>query len=137
MKAMLSSEFVRFLAVGGFAAGINFISRIILNEYMSFRWAVFVAYLIGMLTAYLFSRWFVFEASGKHPGNELFYFTLVNLAAVAQVWLISVGLAEYLFPAIGFTFFRHEIAHLIGLAVPAVTSYYGHKYFSFGKVSSN
>jgi len=137
MKAMLSSEFVRFLVVGGFAAGVNFISRIFLNEYMSFRWAVFLAYLVGMLTAYLFSRWFVFEASGKHPGHELFYFTLVNLAAVAQVWLISVGLAEYLFPAIGFTFFYHEIAHLIGLAVPAVTSYYGHKYFSFGKVPTN
>ena len=137
MKAMVSSEFVRFLAVGGLAAGVNFVSRIVLNEYMSFRWAVFVAYLIGMLTAYVLSRWFVFEASGKHPGHEFFYFTLVNLAAVAQVWLISVGLAECLFPAIGFTFFYHEIAHLIGLAVPAVTSYYGHKYFSFRKVSSS
>ena len=137
MKALISSEFMRFLAVGGFAAGVNFISRIFLNEYMSFRWAVFVAYLIGMLTAYLFSRWLVFEPSGKHPGNELFHFTLVNLAAVAQVWLISVGLAEYLFPAIGFTFYSHEIAHLIGLAIPAITSYYGHKYFSFGKVTNN
>ena len=137
MKDIMQSEFMRFLAVGGFAAGVNFISRIFLNEYMSFRWAVFLAYLVGMLTAYLFSRWFVFEASGKHPGHELFHFTLVNLAAVAQVWLISVGLAEYLFPAIEFTFFYHEIAHLIGLAIPTITSYYGHKYFSFGKVSNN
>ena len=137
MKAIIRSEFMRFLAVGGFAAGVNFVSRIFLNEYMSFRWAVFIAYLVGMLTAYLFSRWFVFEPSGKHPGNELFYFTLVNLAAVAQVWLISVGLAEYLFPAIGFTFFYHEVAHLIGLTIPAITSYYGHKYFSFGKVPGN
>ena len=134
MKLVLQSEFLRFLVVGGFAAGVNFISRIIIDEVVSFRWAVFLAYLVGMLTAYLLSRWLVFEPSGKHPGHELFHFTLVNLAAVAQVWLISVGLAEYLFPFLGFSFYSYEIAHLIGLAVPAVTSYFGHKHFSFRRV---
>lgn len=133
MKFLLASEFTRFLIVGGVAALVNFISRIIFSEWMSFRIAIIVAYLVGMITAYILSRAVVFEPSGKHPGKELFYFSLVNLAAVIQVWLISVGLAEYLFPSLEFEFYPQEIAHLVGLAIPAITSYLGHKYFSFAK----
>lgn len=133
LERLVGNRFHRFLLVGGFAALVNFLARIGLNHFMSFRWAVFVAYLFGMLTAYLLSRFFVFEPSGRHPAHELFWFSLVNVAAVIQVWLISVGLAEYLFPAIGFDWYRDAIAHAIGLAVPAVTSYFGHKTLSFAK----
>lgn len=133
MKTVLKSEFARFLLVGGIAATVNFIFRIVFSEWMSFRIAIIAAYLVGMLTAYILSRTIVFEPSGKHPGNELFYFSLVNLFAVAQVWLISVGLAEYAFPYLKFNFYPEEIAHLVGLSVPVVTSYLGHKYFSFAK----
>lgn len=133
MKFLLASEFTRFLLVGGFAALVNFITRIIFSEWMSFRVAIIVAYLVGMITAYILSRAVVFEASGKHPGHELFYFSLVNLVAVVQVWLISVGLAEYAFPYFAFDFYPEEIAHLVGLGIPVITSYLGHKYFSFAK----
>ena len=133
MKALLTSEFTRFLFVGALAALVNFVSRIIFSEWMSFRIAIIVAYLVGMLTAYILSRTLVFEPSGKHPGNELFYFSLVNLAAVIQVWLISIGLAEYAFPYLDFHFYPEEVAHLGGLSVPVITSYLGHKYFSFAK----
>ena len=133
MKALLNSEFSRFLVVGGFAALVNFLSRILFSEWVSFRIAIILAYIVGMLTAYILSRLVVFEPSGKHPGNELFYFSLVNLFAVMQVWLISVGFAEYLFPYLGMAFYPEEIAHMAGLAVPAFTSYLGHKYFSFAK----
>lgn len=133
MKTLLRSEFARFLLVGGIAAAVNFISRILFSEWVSFRVAIILAYLVGMLTAYILSRAMVFEPSGKHPGNELFYFSLVNLFAVIQVWLISVGLAEYAFPYFEFTFYPEEIAHLGGLSVPIITSYLGHKYFSFAK----
>lgn len=133
MKAVLNSEFSRFLMVGGFAALVNFLSRILFSEWTSFRIAIILAYIVGMLTAYILSRLLVFEPSGKHPGNELFYFTLVNLFAVIQVWLISVGLAEYLFPYLAFAFYPEEIAHLSGLSVPVITSYLGHKYLSFAK----
>lgn len=133
MKFLYSSEFFRFLIVGGIAALVNFVSRIFFSEWMSFRIAIIVAYLVGMLTAYILSRALVFEPSGKHPGHELFYFTLVNLFAVIQVWLISVGLAEYVFPYFSFSFYPEEVAHLSGLSVPVITSYLGHKYFSFAK----
>ena len=128
------SEFFQFLMVGGLAAGINFISRIGFSELVSYRVAIVLAYLIGMLTAFILSKRYVFEKSGRHFKDELRDFTVVNIFAVIQVWLISVGLAEYFFPYIVFTFYPEEVAHLIGLAIPAITSYFGHKYFSFRKI---
>jgi len=128
------SEFFQFLLVGGLAAGINFISRIGFSEFFSYRIAIVLAYLIGMITAFLLSKYYVFEKSGRSLNDELRDFIIVNVFAVIQVWLISVSLAEYFFKYITFTFYPEEVAHLIGLGIPAITSYFGHKYFSFRKV---
>lgn len=130
-KHFLNQQFLRFLVVGGMAAGVNFISRIFLSETMSYRWAIFVAYIVGMLTAYLLSRAFVFEKSSRKPIHELYYFSIVNVVAVCQVWGISILLAEYIFPKTGFGFYPEEIAHIIGLSVPIFTSFLGHKFWSF------
>lgn len=127
-------EFFQFLIVGGFAAGINFISRIGFSELVSYRYAIILAYLVGMITAFILSKYYVFEHSGRPFKNELRDFTIVNIFAVIQVWLISVALAEYFFPYISFTFYPEEVAHLIGLGIPAITSYFGHKHFSFRKI---
>ncbi len=126
-------EFIQFVIVGGFAAGVNFVSRIIFSQWMSFSLAVVVAYGVGMVTAYLLSKFLVFAPSGKRAHEEFFHFTLINLAAVVQVWLISVGLAEYAFPWLAFDFYPEEVAHFIGLSVPVVTSYLGHKHFTFSQ----
>ncbi len=124
-------EFVQFMLVGGFAAGVNFLSRIVFSQWMGFSTAVIVAYGVGMVTAYLLSKFLVFKPSGKKAHEEFFHFSLINIAAVIQVWLISVGLAEYLFPWLGFTFYSQEVAHFIGLCVPVISSYLGHKHFTF------
>jgi len=133
MRQLFTPEFVKFMLVGGFAAVVNFLSRILFSDWMDFRWAVLFAYLVGMVTAYLMSKLFVFESSGKHALHEFLHFTLVNLAAVAQVWVISVVLAEYLLPKMGVVSYREDIAHFVGLVIPVFSSYYGHKYFSFRK----
>jgi putative flippase GtrA len=133
MSKLNHSEFFQFLIVGGFAAGINFISRIGFSELVSYRYAIILAYLIGMITAFLLSKHYVFEKSGRKYKDELRDFTIVNIFAVIQVWLISVGLAEYFFPYITFNYYPEEVAHLIGLGIPVISSYFGHKYYSFRK----
>ena len=125
---------MQFLIVGGFSAGVNFISRIGFSELVSYRYAIVLAYLIGMLTAFILSKHYVFEKSGRAFKDEFRDFAIINIFAIIQVWLISVGLAEYLFPYISFNFYPEEIAHLIGLGIPAITSYLGHKHFSFRKI---
>lgn len=133
MSKLDHNEFFQFLLVGGLAAGVNFVSRIGFSELVSYRIAIVLAYLVGMLTAFILSKHYVFEKSGRPLKDELRDFTIVNIFAVIQVWVISVGLAEYFFPYISFTFYPEEVAHLIGLGIPAITSYLGHKHFSFKK----
>ncbi len=122
---------VRFLALGGIAAGTNLVARWMLQPLIGFELAVAAAYVCGMIVAYTLFRAFVFGASGRSVASEAWRFTLVNLVSMALVWLISVGLARHAFPAIGFTWFADDIAHFIGVLSPAVTSWVGHKRYTF------
>ncbi|GHD61801.1 hypothetical protein GCM10017083_49660 [Thalassobaculum fulvum] len=132
-RAIVLGEFGRFLVTGGVAAGVNVGTRWLLSHAMVYEVAVAVAYLVGMATAYALTRLFVFERSGRAMVDEAVRFAIVNMVALAQVWVVSVGLARLAFPAVGFAWHAEDIAHLIGVAIPAVTSYFGHRHFSFAK----
>jgi len=80
-REFVSSQFVKFLLVGGFAALINFSSRIVINQWLGYA--------------------------------------------------TSVVLADYFFPSVGFAYHPKEIAHAIGIMIPALTSFIGHKYLTF------
>lgn len=125
------SRFLRFLLTGGVAAGVNIGSRLVLSHFAIYEIAVLIAYLLGMTTAYVLARFLVFDPSGRPIESEFIRFSLINLVALAQVWLVSVGLARQLFPAIGFSWHPETVAHVVGVLSPVITSYYGHKFFSF------
>jgi putative flippase GtrA len=127
----MSSQFLRFLATGGVAAIVNLASRYALNEMMSFEAAVVVAYLVGMTTAYALARLFVFEKSGRSVASEFKRFIAINLFALLLVWCVSVGLALYAFPAIGFAWHPDDVAHFVGVTSPAIVSYFGHRHYTF------
>ena len=131
MNAEERKRFALFLFAGGTAALVNILSRIAFNWLMPYEVAIVVAYLCGMTTAYLLNKRFVFASSGRGVASEYTRFALVNLAAVAQVWIVSVGLARLVFPAIGFIWHAETVAHVIGVTIPVFTSYLGHKHFSF------
>ena len=129
----MNLRFLKFLVTGGIAALVNLLSRYALNRLMPFEVAVVVAYLLGMATAYLLARRFVFDASGRSVASEVRRFVLVNIVALGFVWAISVGLARIVFPAIAFTWHADDIAHLVGVLAPAVTSYVGHRFYTFAR----
>lgn len=131
IRHFMSRQFLVFLLTGGLAAAVNFGSRILYNQWCDFSTAVILAYLTGMVTAFVLARLFVFKQSSQSMHRSALYFTLVNLVAVLQTWLISMGLALYLLPMLGVTHFTREIAHAIGVAAPVFTSYLGHKRWSF------
>lgn len=124
-------RFIKFVFSGGLSVLVNMGSRIVINEYMSYRWSVAFAYLCGMATAFVLFRLLVFPYSGRSTYSELFGFVLVNVFGAAQVWIVSVGLAEYYFPWIGFKWNPELVAHFAGLSSVVVTSYLGHKHLSF------
>jgi putative flippase GtrA len=125
------SRLFRFLATGGFAALVNISSRYLLTPVIGFEASVLLAYLIGMITAYLLFRLFVFGSSGRTMVSEAYRFVLVNILALILVWVVSVGLARIVFPAIAFQWHSEDIAHLVAVCVPAISSYIGHLHFTF------
>ena len=124
-------EFLLFLITGGLAALVNVISRVGLSQLLSFELAVLLAYGVGMLTAYVLARKFVFLESRTSVRRSFAAFSLVNLFAVLQTWLVSVGLRYWLLPLLGIVVLRDLIAHSVGVLVPVVSSYFGHKHISF------
>ncbi|EJM70714.1 putative membrane protein [Pseudomonas sp. GM50] len=131
IQQFLSKQFMVFLITGGTAAAVNFCSRIIYNLWLSFSLSVIIAYITGMITAFVLAKLFVFKESQQSVHRSILFFTLVNLVAVLQTWLISMGLAYYLLPSLGMTSFVKEISHATGVIVPVFTSYLGHKHWSF------
>lgn len=130
-QTFLSKNFLVFLIAGGFAAAVNWGSRIVYNLWMPYSSAIVVAYLTGMVTAFILTKIFVFTKSTQSTGRSVFFFCLVNVVAVLQTWLVSIGLAYYVFPRIGMTWHTRDLAHLVGVIVPVFTSYVGHKRWSF------
>ena len=130
----MTREFFAFVAAGGAAAFVNWASRIAFSTFVSLEVAVVLAYLVGMTTAYALNRLFVFERSGRRMHDEYGRFALVNVVALAQVFGVTIVLARWLFPLVGFNWRPDEVAHAIGVVSPIFTSYIGHRRFTFSKV---
>ena len=136
MKAKIgdyfTKEFILFLVFSGFAAVVNFGSRIVFSIWLNYVVAIILAYLCGMITAFVLNKFFVFNkrAADKTP-RQFGIFVIVNLLAVAQTLLFSLLFRNVILPGLNFTFYPDEVAHLIGVGIPVFTSFLGHKYFSF------
>jgi len=126
-----SAKFVRFLVAGGIAALANIGSRIGFSAFLPYVPSIVLAYLVGMLTAYVLNRIAVFGRGDRAIHEEFGWFAAVNVLAVAQTLVISVALAWYLLPWLGVRAHAETIAHVVGVVVPVFTSYLGHKYWTF------
>jgi putative flippase GtrA len=131
MKFFDSKEFVRFLFAGGLAALVNFLSRIIFNLWFDFSVSVYLAYITGMVTAFFLKKQFVF-AKGRQPlSHSIGFFILVNLVAFLQTLAVTMAFFHYVLPYFGIVKMTHEISHAGGILAPVITSYIGHKRWSF------
>lgn len=131
IRQFMTRQFLTFLITGGTAAAINFGSRILYSQWVSFSTAVILAYITGMITAFVLARLLVFKDSEQALHRSVVFFVLVNIVAALQTWGISLALAYYVLPAMEVDRFVDEIAHAVGVAVPVFTSYWGHKRWSF------
>lgn len=134
--ALIPSQFLRFALCGGVAAAANILARIAFSQVLDYSVAIVLAYLVGMATAYLSMKALVFERSGRAAHAESVRFVLINLVALVQVWIVTLVLAYWLLPALGDAWHVETTAHVIGVLSPIVTSYVGHKYFTFRQVAA-
>ncbi|MGI9286506.1 MAG: GtrA family protein [Pseudomonadales bacterium] len=131
VAASQQKQFVKFLVAGTFAAAANFGSRFLYNLFWSFEIAVVLAFATGLTTGYLLSRYFVFNRSRHSAAKEMLLFFTVNMVALAQTWLVSIYLADYLINNNMDAEAAYALAHFAGICCPLVTSYFGHRYFTF------
>ncbi|HEY0179047.1 MAG TPA: GtrA family protein [Dokdonella sp.] len=122
---------MKFVIVSGVAALANFLARIALSLRLPFPLAVVGAYGVGLSTAFVLNRRFVFAGTTNRLRKQVAWFFAVNLLGLAQTFVVSVALAEYLLPALDWRWHPEAVAHAIGLAVPAFTSYLAHARLSF------
>ena len=127
----MKKQFLRFLVAGGLAAVANFGSRFIFSAFFSYTVAIVFAYLIGMLVAFLLMRAHVFDAKEGNVVTQISLFVGVNLFAMLQTIGVSLILVRWVLPSLGSFEYNEAIAHLVGVLVPAVTSYFGHKFLTF------
>lgn len=124
-------EFVRFVATGSIAAVVNLATRYLLNFITPFEVAVVLAYLAGMVVAFFLFQRLIFKNPGTPLKRRVVRFTQVNMLGLVLAEATSIALARWLFPAIHWTIRPFDVAHLIGVSVPAVSSYFLHKYYTF------
>ncbi|MBB3834822.1 GtrA family protein [Xanthomonas codiaei] len=127
----MKRQVVLFLAAGGIAAAANFGSRIVLSHVLAYVPAIVIAYIIGMITAFLLNRAFVFKNPTNSVGAQVAWFVLINLFAVAQTVVISLLLSRWLTLWLPGRDTAETLAHAIGVVFPVFTSFVGHKYLSF------
>lgn len=126
-------QFVRFVVAAGLSVPVNVGSRIVFSYYLPFESAIVLSHGCGMVTAYALTRLFVFERSGRGTGSELGRFALINVVSAVQTWLVAVGLVRIVFPSLHFETEPELVAHVAALALASVTSFYGHRLYSFRK----
>ncbi|WP_166224513.1 GtrA family protein [Pseudomonas atagonensis] len=128
---MAVKQFAFFLASGGLAAGLNWGSRFLFSVFFQFEIAVVLAFLVGLLSGFILMRLFVFDGAGKPLAPQIGKYIVVNLLALAQTLIISIVFARWVLPAMGIVQYVEATAHLIGVLIPVVTSYFGHKLLTF------
>lgn len=128
---MLTKQFLYFILTGGMAAGLNFGSRFLFSQVAPFEIAVVMAFFVGVVSGFLLMRFFVFDGVAKPIVPQVVKYIAVNFFALLQTLFISVLLARWALPSIGIVDHAEALGHLVGVLVPVVTSYFGHKLLTF------
>jgi putative flippase GtrA len=124
-------QFALFLLSGGIAAAMNWGSRFVFSRWMPFELAVVFAFMVGLVTGFVLMRAFVFAGAGRPVLPQASRYLVVNAAALAQTWLVSVLMARWALPAIGIREQAQAVGHLVGVLFPVVTSYFAHRMYTF------
>ena len=131
LKHFLTRQFVKFLIIGGSAALINWIARIIINSWTDFSTSVIIAYLFGMAFAFTLNKIYVFPSSDRKISRQVRDFSMVNLVSFTMVWIISIALKSALEEHFGISLYAAEIAHFLALSAPMLISFLIYKFVAF------
>lgn len=133
MRHIFTKQFIGFFLVGGVAASLHWLSRILLSKWMSFSVAIFIAYLIGMGIAFTLNKIYVFPRSKRPTHKQARDFVLINLVFLPIVWGAAMALESLMrrWPIIENP---EAVAHGAAIAIPMFLTFLGYKLFAFKDV---
>jgi putative flippase GtrA len=124
-------QFIAFVAMGSIAAIVNLGSRYVLDFIMPFELAVVLAYLTGMVVAFLLFQRMIFGNPGTPLRRRVIRFCQVNMLGLALAAIVSTLMARIVLPAMNWTFMPFEVAHFVGVAAPTFSSYFLHRNYTY------
>ena len=129
IRRLLKDQRFRFLLVGGFNTMIGFglfvVIELLIGRHTSYWVSLYTAYAFGAIMSFLLHRRYTFQVTGSgHVFLDFLRFQSVSLVAlafntVALPLLVELGQL----PPI--------LAQAIVVVITTLTSYVGHKFFSF------
>lgn len=135
VSIFFSAEFARFVAVGGIALVIHWLSRFVFSTFMPFSQAVVCAYAIGIGVAYILNRQYVFPKSGRGVQNEVAMFVVVNVIAFPVVWGLSILLGNHVVAHFAPIEVARAIGHGAAICAPVFMNFVLHKFWTFRSMS--
>ena len=130
IRYFLTKQFLGFLVVGGLAALLHWLARILLSVWLPFSTAVIIAYIVGMVVAFLLNSFFVFPKSEKARHTQARDFVWINLLFFPVVWFFSLQIDSWL-KTIGMVSHSEELAHAIAIPLPMFATFLIYKFFAF------
>ncbi len=130
-KALLDNQIVRFLALGGFAAAVNWLVRFPLSAVLPMSLAIVFAYVIGMTVGFTLYRRYVFPGSTRPIVEQSLIFLAVNLVGAVVVLGLTHALIEAQAGLAWPNFVKEGLAHGFAIGVGSVVNFFGHKTLTF------
>lgn len=127
----VSPQFARFLVVGGVALTCHWASRFAFNAFVSYGWAIVLAYLVGIVVAFVLNKIYVFPFSTRSLNFEVFFFFLVNVAAFPVVWFVAYALGEWVLAPRMPREVALALAHGFAITLPVFVNFALHKFVTF------
>jgi len=126
------SQFIKFLFCGFIAALVNWISRLLFNDFMfiNLSLSIIFAHVLGMLIAFLLFRIVVFK-SNKNILQSISSFTIVNLLSLILIFFMTILFINLLSFSDLDNLYIKAISHAIAVSFTSITSYVLHKKFTY------
>ena len=127
--ALLDDERVRFVIVGGFNTVFGYLLfalfQLTTGPYLGYFFSLYASFLVASIVAFLLHRRHTFKVHGT--GN-----ILVDFLRFISVYVVALTLNSIALPLlVEGADMSPLVAQAIIVIVTTVTSYFGHKYFSF------
>lgn len=128
-SSFVSLNFLIFLGCGLLALAVNLLSKELLAKILDRNFAIFYAYLIGMIVAFILYKKLVFKGSNKRVRSEITNFFITQVTILPGVFLIIYFL-DIMFSNYNF-FLKETSIHFISLSLSPLITYPIYKFLIF------